>query len=337
MYIPESTTIIDPNAFRNKSDLQKYPHFTVAENNPAYTTLFGHLVEKRKVVKLKQLQCMHCGFSAVYKNEPSSTRCPHCNSEMAIEKVSEINSLRPDDYIPAKIDEAGLTTKITSHVRGLFFALSEFKEKFLADAKFQLVYIPLWKYDVSAQTKYKCIKRIPIANTTQNANNKTQTYREETRENTLAKTYDNMIIASSRFSQKRPSFNISAAEKFDNGLYTQKVFVENISKDAIDNMGSLQTTLDSQIESSVKNKEGGQNITSISCQNEYTNVKYESILYPIWTALVHFQGKAYQAIIDGNTGSISLDYPKDPKKIMKVAGIAAAIILLIVIITLIFK
>ena len=66
-------------------------------------------------------------------------------------------------------------------------------------------------------------------------------------------------------------------------------------------------------------------------------MKYESILYPIWTALVEFEGKAYQAIVDANQGTINLDYPKDPKKIIKVAGIAAAIILVIVIFTLIFK
>lgn len=335
--IPESTTIIDPNAFRNKFNLQKYPHFTVAENNPAYTTLFGHLVEKRKVVKLKQLQCLHCGFSAVYKNEPQSTRCPHCNREMSIDKVSEINALRPDYYIPAKIDEAALMPQITKHVKGLFFALSEFKDKFLSDAKFQLVYIPLWKYDISTQTNYICKKKIPINNSSQNASNQVTTYKEETKENSFAKTFDNLIVPSTRFASKKIAYNTSSAEKFNNDIYNQKAFVENISKDAFDNIGSLQTQLDTQIESAARSKEGNQNINSISCKTEYTNVKYESILYPIWTALVEFEGKAYQAIVDANRGTINLDYPKDPQKIIKVAGIAAAIILVIVIFTLIFK
>jgi len=335
--IPESTTIIDPNAFRNKFDLQKYPHFTVAENNPAYTTLFGHLVEKRKVVKLKQVQCMYCGFSAVYKNEPKSTRCPHCNREMSVDKVSEISTLRPDYYIPAKIDEATLMPKITGHVKGLFFALSEFKEKFLSEAQFQLVYIPLWKYDISTQTNYSCIKKIPVANTSQNAQNQTTTYREETKQSSIAKSFDNLIVPSTHFTQKKSNYKISSAEKFNNEIFNQKAFVENISKDAIDKIGSLQSKLDTQIELAAKNKEGNQYITSMYCKTEYANVKYESILYPIWTALVEFEGKAYRAIVDANQGTIDLDYPKDPQKIIKVAGIAAAIILVIAIITLIFK
>ena len=335
--IPESTTIIDPNAFRNKFNLQKYPCFTVAENNPAYTTLCNHLIEKRKVVKSKQLQCMHCGFSIVYKNNPSSTRCPHCNSEMATDKVSEIETIRPDYYIPAKIDEATLKPQITSHVKGLFFALSEFKEKFLSEAVFQLVYIPLWKYNISTITNYKYIKRTPIPNSNNQSPQQPPSYKEETIKNSIGNTYDNLIASSSRFSTKKAKYDVSTAAKFSNEIYEQKAFVEKISKDGIDNLSLIQTNLDNQILSSIQRKEGKNNITSLTSTTEYTNVKYESILYPIWTALVQFEGSSYRAIIDANKGSISLDYPKDKKKIMKVVGIIVAIILVIALITTIIK
>ncbi|MCQ2123185.1 MAG: leucine-rich repeat domain-containing protein [Fibrobacter sp.] len=335
--IPEETTIIDQTAFLNSRKLEKYPNFSVSENNPAYTTLYNHLIEKNKTVKLKSISCMKCGFTAVFKNNPGYTKCPKCSCEMNADKVTELKTIRPDYIAKTKFSEAEVTARAVANIKSKTFALSEFKGKFITEASFNLVYVPSWLYDVSTIAKYKYTVNIPApapAASSSTAASTPAKPEKKTIEGSLGKVFKRIPVSSSKFGKAAPNV---VAEKFSDEVYSQDALVENFANDAVGHLKQLQEQVERQVYSAIQDAEKQKGNGDLAAEIDYSNLTFDSVLYPLWTAMIEFEGSFYRAIVDGFNGSVDIEYPKDKKKVLKTAGIVAAVVLVITLLILILK
>lgn len=337
--IPEKTRVIDPTAFENRNDLAKWPNFHVDEKNSTYTTIFNHLIERKDVIDLKGAQCKKCQFSIVYKARPKDVKCPYCGGEFAFDREITSKTIRANLVVPKSIDEFDLKARVAKKIKGCFFARSDYRNAFLENAHFDLVYVPLWKYDVKVFSKYSYTKEenipSPQGQNSVNANSKQPQQKiTKTINGEIVQTVNSVLNLSKL---GIPKLDISLAAPLSDDIYESEAAIERYSKDGLGATASLKVDVDKKIQGAIQKREGGASLTALNQTNDYSELSYASVLYPLWCCIFEFENSKYRTTVDASNGAITIDYPKDKQKILKVSLIVAVVVLLIIAIFLIIR
>ncbi len=120
---------------------------------------------------------------------------------------------------------------------------------------------------------------------------------------------------------------VSYKKEFLAGFITeiyQRDFRESI-EDAKEKMNEV-------IEDTINVDIGGDDQKINSQSTQFNNIKFKHLLLPVWISAFKFNNKVYQFVINGRTGKVIGQYPKDKAKIiMLVIAIIAVIAALIMI------
>ena len=88
--------------------------------------------------------------------------------------------------------------------------------------------------------------------------------------------------------------------------------------------------MDNVIDSTIRSDIGGNKQKVSSKNTQYNDLMFKLLLLPIWISAFKFNGKLYQFVVNGRTGQVIGEYPKDKTKIiLLIAAIIAVIAALI--------
>ncbi len=324
--IPASVTVIESDAFGNSKSLME-PNFKIAKDNQVYTGVDGGLVEKKLTINVKIIRCLKCGFSAFYETEPHSKKCPCCNANLDSTKSERKVIIKPNFYVPSNVNKHDLTTKIKQRFKNKFFVKDSFKELLANKAEFELIYVPNWLYNVLTSSNYVGLK--PIKPSSQEKDSAESTGKEVAYEEvsgTFSNLFNNFAIMANSF-DKKISEN-APKTSFGEELFSSVSWFELYKYNPKEGTRILKEQLDSSISRSIIEKIGfGSSIKSVV--TSYSDITNSLVLYPIWYNLFDYEGKSYKIIIDGNTGSVKAESPKDKKKIFTVIGIIVGVMAVI--------
>ena len=206
---------------------------------------------------------------------------------------------------------------------------------------FKGVYLPFWTYDADTNTLYRGERGDDRTETSRNAKGETvkrtvtDWYRVSGRVNVK---FDDIVIPASESLPKSIINNLTNWDMM-NCVEYQKEFLagfvtEIYQRDFTEAVGDAKKKMDQVIEDNIKSDIGGDKQRIHSKQTAYNDLMFKLLLLPVWISAFTFNGKLYQFVINGRTGQVTGQYPKDKLKVALVTiAIIAAIVGLVWLIT----
>ncbi|WP_087017468.1 hypothetical protein [Thaumasiovibrio subtropicus] len=266
------------------------------------------------------LDCMTCGAKTELGEETHSTLCPFCGTPYVTTSTQSSRQIKTQGVLPFKLQRKEARDNFQAWIRGLWFAPTKLKKQITQHDQFQGVYLPYWTYDCDTYTDYNGRRGdYYYENVTRtNSEGKKETKRERRTRWTnvsgkVTTSFDDILIPAT---QSVPQKTLDKLEPWDltqivdyNKQYLVGFVAENYQIDVLSGYKLAQKKMDAPIEKAVKRKIGGDK-QSISSKNiTYKGQTFKHILLPAWMSSYQFQGKAYQIVVNAQTGEVQGDRP----------------------------
>lgn len=297
--------------------------------------------EKEKAVQEQsmdavQVKCEQCGATIQLDATKSSTNCPYCGTSLILEKAQVKRFWQPEYLLPFTIDKKECSSLFSKWLNGKWFLPSKYKNGNVSGEKFQGVYYPYWTYDAHTRTTYEGERGTNRRVTEKDSRGKLVSRTVTDWRNVsgyVIHDFDDILVPAS----KNLPQNIIEEQKHwplqDLVQYTPEFtagFTTDVyTVDFTEGIVTAKQQMESAIEDDIRRDIGGNKQRIHNKQVSYTDLMFKLVLLPLWIGVFKIDEKTYQFIINGRTGEVHGDYPKDKLKIaLVVFGVIAAIVLL---------
>ncbi len=301
--------------------------------------------EKAKTVQEQsmaalQVKCDQCGATVQLDSTKSSTNCPYCGTSLILEKAQVKRFWQPDYLLPFVIDKKECSSLFTKWLNGKWFLPSKYKNGNVWGEKFQGVYYPYWTYDAHTRTTYNGERGVNHRVTVKGPNGKptTRTVTDwHTVSGVVARFFDDILVPASKnlpqdIIKEQKNWPLQSLVQYT-PEFTAGFTTDVYTVDFTEGVETAKQQMERTIEEDIRKDIGGNQQRIHSKQVFYTDLMFKLILLPLWIGAFKIDGKTYQFIINGRTGEVHGDYPKDKLKVaLVVFGAVVALLLLIYII-----
>lgn len=283
-----------------------------------------------------EIKCRQCGATTTLPENTSGAKCAFCSTPLILNEAHVKRFWQPEYLLPFKISEKQSQDYFKKWLGKKWFTPSKVKKYGVTTDSFKGVYLPFWTYDAMTHTVYVGERGEDRTETTQNS-------KGETIERTVTDWYrtsgivdlkfDNIIVPAS---ESLPPVIINRLTNWDikNSVNYQKEFLagfitEIYQRDFREGVNDAKKKMDSIIEDAIRTDIGGDDQRIKIKNTEYDDLMFKLLLLPVWISAFNYNGKLYQFVVNGRTGQVIGEYPKDKMKILAfiIAVIAIIIIL----------
>ncbi len=292
------------------------------------------LVSSASLSGVKTATCESCGGEIFFDDKETAARCPMCGSAQIRENAAK-SIIRPDGIVPFAVDAPDAQQSFRRFISKRFFAPSALKAAF-EEGKLEGWYMPFWTFDADANATYtgegsKNVKTVKDGKET------TETKWFPVR-GTVAKTFDDVLVCaagndSRKMTDRLRDYDTRAVKPYS-GQYLQGYLAEYRSMEAAEAFELAKSQMDRALEldAEAEIRKTYSSARFAKVKSVFSNVTCKSILLPLYRASYSYGGKLYDYIINGQTGTVSANYPKSALKIiltiLAVAAVIAGIVLL---------
>jgi Zn finger protein HypA/HybF involved in hydrogenase expression len=284
------------------------------------------------------LQCQGCG--ATTETDMLSDSCQFCGGNLiALQEPPGL--IVPEAVVPFGVDKSGANSAFATWVKSRWFAPNALKKVGSTEA-LKGTYVPHWTFDAETQTDYTGERGEHYYTTeTYTVNGRTETRQVQhtawyPASGHVARNFDDVVVAASdrvapdKLAKMGP-WTMAAAQAFEpQYLAGYTALRYDVDPDA--GLGVAKGEMENVIRDDCRSDIGGdeQRVNSMAVQ--YAALMFKLMLLPLWIASYIYAGKAYQVLINANTGEVIGDRPYSKIKIaLAVIGaiilIAAAVVL----------
>lgn len=286
--------------------------------------------------KSHTMACEGCGAKIEVDALSTATECPYCGSRYVLADKQE-DIIIPDGVIPFQIDKIQIGQIFQKWVKSRWLAPGALKNMYQSD-KVQGIYLPYWTFDAQTETDYsgRGGKRRTRVVTNSEGKRVTQVYTEwYWVSGHIHHFFDDILVpASTSLSleqlHKISNFNTRQTASYE-PEYLSGYNSECFSVDLSAAHQAAREAMTRQLTQMARNEIllHYDEADSIRIQAQFHNESFKHILLPVYSTAYMFRNKIYQVLINGQTGEITGKYPVSPAKIAIIAGVIAAVILLV--------
>jgi len=264
---------------------------------------FNWGVEKKAVV------CSNCSGESIYDALETAAVCPFCGSTSVMPSATE-KSIAPGGVCPFEIPVKKAGGLFSAWLSKKIFTPTKAKREARPDA-FTGVYLPYWTFDTMTSSTFR--GRAGYDKTDWKA--VSGMYQEF---------YDDFTVVAST---RNANSGVRRAEPFDFSKlvpYRPELVAGFIAerysiglKDAWKTaQEAIRTRLYSSIDSHIRTTWHASRADSIQFSTVFQNIKYKYILIPVWISSFTYKGKAFQFVVNGQTGKVGGRAPVSPLRVV---------------------
>ena len=270
----------------------------------------------------KALECQNCGAESTIPVEAMTATCPFCASNKVIHRDASQDILRPKFLIPFKIEEQ-VCTKIARKWLGSSWMTPRELRQVAKVADFVPIYLPFWTFDANATSNWQA----EVGHT------KTERYYDhsdrewKTRTKTVWRwesgqvqvPFDDVIIQGTRFISR---LLLGRINQFilDELVPYEPSFLAGFQAQSFDI--SLENSWEesrSEMRESTRrvciNQASSSKFRNFSMGVDFEGESWRYILLPVYVASYVYDGRLYQALVNGQSGEISGQRPVNWEKV----------------------
>lgn len=304
----------------------------------------GKVIEGRS----SEVRCGGCGANVLLEDKVRTERCPYCLTHLDSEpQIAEV-MIPPESVLPFALDLRNAREAFDSWMKGLWFApkgLSNLSSL----GQLSGVYVPYWTYDSNTMTYYTGQRGDNYTDTewyteTQPDGSTRQASRTVTRiawssvSGNVQHFFDDVLICASK--SVRPDlircirdWKLKKLEPFA-PAYLSGFRTERYSVGLKDGFAKAKDEMEDEITRLVRRDIGGDHQQISEKKSRYSAITFKHLLLPIWLAVYRYNGKTFQILINGRTGTVAGDRPYS---IWKIGGLILAILFAVLLFILIIS
>lgn len=286
-------------------------------------------------------KCKNCGAETLLDTDKVADFCSFCgSSHIAI--TDNHAGIKPALVLPFQITKEEAVKKFKAWMKKRYFAPSKLIQTYKLD-HLAGAYIPYWTFDsqtdssfiVQIGTYYYVTVTCTVVEDgkPRQVTEQVRKIRWHTEHGRYSKFFDDVLVKASR---NAASGLIDKVEPFHlNGLVDYKMeylsgfLAEKYSIPLKDGWNDAKAVIDDGITNGIYEQVYGDVVNIVSVSTDYDNITYKHILLPLWISSFQFNNKVYRFLVNGQTGKVSGKSPVSAVKVSLVAGLAIAIIMLI--------
>ncbi len=268
----------------------------------------------------KELNCQNCGAATSLPDDSLSAMCPFCGSNKVIQHLAPQDLLRPRFVLPFKITDAECT-KIARQWLGNNWMLPADLSNIATLGAFTGIYLPYWTFDADLRADWKAeVGHTKTERYYDNGEWKTRTVVEWRWESGRVNLHidDLLIPGSARLSQNLlnqiDNFDLSALSPYEPSyLAGLQAKAYDIPLEMAWETG--RQVMREQVRQACLNQTSTPQVRNFNMNLDYANESWRYILLPVYVAHYTYEGKIYQALVNGQSGAIAGQRPVDWNKV----------------------
>jgi Zn finger protein HypA/HybF involved in hydrogenase expression len=272
----------------------------------------------RWAVSQQRMACERCGAHSLWPAGQVAVACPFCGSHQLIVSDETKELVDPQAIVIMQIDEKKVLDQAIGWLRSGWIAPDDLKDA-AGSVHLRPAYYPFWTFDGTLELQWSCEVNEGSANQP----------RWYVRKGVEYEIFDDVLVPGLR------SMEVIHLE--DLGKYDLKEMVAFKSEflagwPALTYDRSLAQAALKAREKVVQGVRRGLSVRILPGQQvrdlrtgtlKWRGMAFRHVLLPVWVGGYHYKGVSYRVLINGQTGTVAGDKPRDT---IKLAGIIASIL-----------
>jgi Zn finger protein HypA/HybF involved in hydrogenase expression len=296
----------------------------------------GWQTEKRYV------KCQSCQAISVLDPQRQAQRCDFCGSAQLIPYEQTKDAFRPESLLPFKVTEDKARDGIRAWYGRLWLAPNKLKRSALTDTV-KGIYLPYWTFDAKVDAAWTAEAGFYYYTTEsytdgsgRSQTRQVQHVRWESASGQLQHFFDDDLICASvgvhaPLLRGVEPFPTAELKPYDAG-YVAGWLVERYQIDLVAAATAARDDMDAKLRQMCVAQIPGDTYRNLDVRANYSGQTFKHILAPVWLLSYHFGAKAFQAVMNGFTGTVAGEYPKSWVKVTLL--VLAVVIVLIIVLSL---
>ena len=289
--------------------------------------------------EVKSINCKNCGATVNVPPNVTSTSCPFCGSNQVIEQKPDPNMIQPESVVPFAVDEAKANRLFRDWLGRGWFHPNDLRA-LGGGQKLRGVYLPFWTFDAHAESDWRAESGDYYYETewvTVTRDDKQVREQQQVRKvrwypssGHHADNYDDVLVYATksinvRILQRIYSYDTKKLLPYKPdflagwGAESYQIPLAEawpLGRDII--YSGEHRKCDAQVP--------GDTHRDLRVSTQLSNLTYKHVLLPVWLASYRYNNKAYQFMINGQSGKVQGEKPISWIKV----AIAVVIVLVIV-------
>lgn len=301
-------------------------------------------VRPATTIERRIFDCRSCGAKTTVNYDQPTITCGFCGSQNVNPEATKTRLIEPAGILPFRISRQQASDRFAAWIGRDLFAPNDLKHLARLDA-LKGVYIPFWTYDAETTSRWEgeagTYYTVPVQ--VRNAQGQLVTQQQQRvrwsyRSGTYEHFFDDVLILASRQLTQEKLRKVFPYRLEDVVDYEPKVMLgweaEVYGIDVQEGQERARQEIEQRIETACAQACSDDTYRNLRVETEYENPTFKHLLLPLWLCSYQYGGKAYQFLINGQTGSIA---GTRPKSFWKIALLVVAFVLFVLVLILLSK
>jgi predicted RNA-binding Zn-ribbon protein involved in translation (DUF1610 family) len=278
----------------------------------------------------QELECQSCGARTTLRQENLTNTCAFCGSNQVIQRAASQDNLKPRTIIPFKITASECQDIAKKWLGSSWMTPAGLKRLGNLDA-FTPVYLPFWTFDATSRAGWKA--EVGHTRTERYYDASSKTWRTRTRvdwrweSGNVQLNFDDLPVPGTK---RLSMLHLNKVRNFDlkrlapyspEFLAGFQALAYDIPLEAAWKMGRQE--MREQTRLACRSQASTTLIRNFAMTLDFADESWRYVLLPVYVAAYRFNEKVYQALVNGQVGSISGQRPVDWMKVWLVAAAIA--------------
>lgn len=273
----------------------------------------------------RNLYCNSCGADLSLAADDLSTTCAFCGSNRVVARVAASDTLRPRFLVPFQVD-ADDCTRLARQWLGRSWMHPSGLSSAADSARFQGIYLPFWTFSANIRAHWKA--QVGYEETERYYDHQDDTWKSRTtidwrwESGDVELTVEDLLsLGTTKINRvlldKIAPFDLQALTVYEPGFLAgwQAQSYDVPLQDAWD---AAKATMRERARRACRDEIHSSHVRNFSMTADFDDEVWRYILLPVFVAVYHFGGRAYQILINGQTSRIVGQRPVAWRKVWAV-------------------
>lgn len=294
-----------------------------------------------------EVDCSSCGAKVVFEPPAVAGACSFCGANIVSQAKAADPLIAPHGVLPFAVPKADATARVKTWLATRWFAPNALK-RLARPEGIHGVYLPFWTFDAETDSAYEGERGdyyyVTETYWTQENGRQVQRTRQvrHTRwtraSGSVQVGFDDILIPASKAVVRK---RLDALEPWDleklkayEPDYLAGFLAQRYQVDLPAGLELARNIMAGEIRGAVHRDIGGDEQRVHRIRTAYSSETFKHLLLPVWIGAYKLTDKVYQVVVNARTGEVQGERPWSA---WKIAGLAAAILLLIAVLAVIFN